>query len=164
MLWLFSCGEIIPSSYTVPLTTPELVVNYKTFVWSDDEVYMIWFSLFTFFWVCAFLMACTEYVQIVAVSSWYFSQNADTRGNYSICRGFWWIFRYNMGSLMFGSFLIACIWIIRIIFEYIDKKMKASVDTDSQMAAPLKCISKCCRCYLDCCHRFVKYINKNAYC
>jgi hypothetical protein len=69
-----------------------------------------------------------------------------------------------MGSLMFGSFLIALIWMIRIVFEYIDKKMKSAFASEGEVAAPIKCFMSCCRCCLDCCHRFVKYINKNAYC
>lgn len=28
----------------------------------------------------------------------------------------------------------------------------------------VKCITTCCRCYLDCFHRFVKFLNDNAYC
>ena len=72
------------------------------------------------------------------------------------------MFRYNLGSLAFGSFLIAVVVIIRLIFEYIDAKMK-STGADQANAA-LKCLMKCVRCCLDCCHRFVKYINKNAYC
>lgn len=31
-------------------------------------------------------------------------------------------------------------------------------------AAPVKFCLNCIRCCLDCCHRFVKYINENAYC
>jgi len=71
--------------------------------------------------------------------------------------------RYNLGSLAFGSFLIAVVTVIRLIFEYIDAKMKG-VGENGVMAAPVKCLMKCVRCCLDCCHRFVKYINKNAYC
>lgn len=72
--------------------------------------------------------------------------------------------RYNLGSLAFGSFLIAVVVIIRLIFEYIDAKMKGVGEGGAVMAAPVKCLMKCVRCCLDCCHRFVKYINKNAYC
>merc|ERR1712166_1567894 len=78
-------------------------------------------------------------------------------------RGYWWMFRYNLGSLAFGSFLIALVIVIRLIFEYIDKKMQGAGDA-GVMAAPVKCLMGCIRCCLDCCHRFVKYINKNAYC
>jgi hypothetical protein len=39
-------------------------------------------------------------------------------------RGYWWLIRYNLGSVLFGSFLIAVVWMIRVVFEYIEKKMK----------------------------------------
>jgi len=32
------------------------------------------------------------------------------------------------------------------------------------MAPALACLLKGIRCCLDCCHRFIKYVNKNAYC
>lgn len=69
MVWLFSCGEIKNESFNG--------IQYKNFEWSDHEKMLVYFSLFCFFWICAFIMAATEYVQIVAVASWYFSQSAD---------------------------------------------------------------------------------------
>jgi len=76
-----------------------------------------------------------------------------------LIRGFWWAFRYNFGSLAFGSFLLAIIWTIRVVFEYVDKKLKNFSDNN----AAAKCISNMVRCCLDCCHRFIKFINTNAY-
>lgn len=64
---------------------------------------------------------------------------------------------------MFGSFIIALVWIVRVIFEYIDRKVRNSAGPN-QMNRVAVAVMNCCRCYLDCCHRFVKYINKNAYC
>jgi len=40
-------------------------------------------------------------------------------------KGLWWAFRYNLGSLAFGSMLLAIVWMIRVIFEYLDKKLKS---------------------------------------
>jgi hypothetical protein len=57
------------------------------------------------------------------VCSWYFTENSDRRGDFSITRGYWWLIRYNIGSVLFGSFLIALVTLIRVIFEYIQKKM-----------------------------------------
>ena len=81
------------------------------------------------------------------------------RGNLALGKGAWWAFRYNFGSLAFGSFLLAIIWTIRIVFEYVNKKIK---DLNGDNAA-VKCISNAIRCCLDCCHRFVKFLNENAY-
>lgn len=122
----------------------------------------MWATLFYFFWISAFLVAASQYVLIVAVASWYFTENSDRRGDFSILRGYWWLWRYNVGSVLFGSFIIAVVCLIRAVFEYIDQKMK-SVNADAGVTA-VKYIMSCIRCCLDCCHRFVKYVNENAYC
>ena len=74
-------------------------------------------------------------------------------------KGLWWSFRYNFGSLALGSLILAIVWIVRVAFEYIDKKMKSLVG-NNQLAS---CISNAIRCCLDCCHRFIKFLNTNAY-
>lgn len=38
-------------------------------------------------------------------------------------KGVKWMFRYNFGSLAFGSFLLALVWFIIIVFEYLNKKL-----------------------------------------
>ena len=77
-------------------------------------------------------------------------------------RGYWWLWRYNAGSILFGSLLIAIVLMIRLVFEYIEQKMK-SVNADAGVPV-VKYLMMVVRCCLDCCHRFVKYINENAYC
>lgn len=114
-----------------------------------------------FLWVTAFILASTKYVIIVACASWYFTSNKNHSGDFGIFRGYKWLWRYNVGSVLFGAFVITVMWIIRIIFEYIDRKIKQSGGGNAPGVATLM---KVCRCCLDCCHRFVKYINENAYC
>lgn len=80
----------------------------------------MWFSAFFYLWICAFLMAATSYVLIVGVANWYFK--AERKDEFSTLTGVWWLFRYNLGSVLFGSFLIALIEYIRLIFEYVNKK------------------------------------------
>ena len=63
LLWILSTGEIVAEAYVIdPLVVDPISYPYKSFKWSENEEYMIWFALFSFFWVCAFLIACTEYV------------------------------------------------------------------------------------------------------
>jgi len=119
-------------------------------------------SLFYFLWITAFILAATQFVQVCAVASWYFTENAAHRGDFSLSRGYWWLWRYNLGSVLFGSFLLALIWFIRIIFEYIAKKLQR--DGDDPMAQAVKCVVCVVRCCLDCFNRFIKYLNATAYC
>lgn len=116
LLYLMTVGKVTEVSETYYGVN---VYSYFKFEWSTEEKYYIWFSLFYFFWVAALLVAATQYIIIVAVASWYFTQSDDKGGDFSLCRGLWWTLRYNLGSLMFGSFLMAVVWMIRTIFEYI---------------------------------------------
>jgi len=130
LLWLLSCGKI----EVVTVDILSIVYSYSTYSYTDEQKYFIYGSIFFFFWVTAFLIAAADYVLIVAVASWYFTENTDKRGNFSILKGYWWTARYNLGSLLFGSFIIAVVWTIRIIFEYIERKMKQN---NGQMAPAL---------------------------
>lgn len=70
------------------------------------------------FWIAELIAAIFHYALIVGVCTWYFTSTADSRGRFSLLRGFWWSIRYNLGSLALGSFILALIWMIRIVFEY----------------------------------------------
>lgn len=98
----------------------------------------MWASLFYFLWVTAFSLAATQFVLIVAVASWYFTSNSDRRGDFSIMRGYYWLWRYNLGSILIGSFLIALIWFIRIVFEYVNQKLQNG--GDNALASAAKCV------------------------
>jgi Plasma-membrane choline transporter len=55
---------------------------------------------------------------------WYFGQGgaADDKARFAVCKGFKWVFRYHMGSVAFGSLIIAIVQMIKIAFEYIRRK------------------------------------------
>lgn len=106
-----------------------------------------------------FLQALFNYVMIVAVCTWYFSSSNDTSGNFSLWTGFKWSLTYNLGSLALGSLVLAIIWIFRVIFEYIDNKLSGA----KEQSSVIQYVSMCCRCFLDCFHRFIKFLNTNAY-
>ena len=120
---------------------------------------MLFLQAFVFFWVFELIQAIFNYILIVGVCTWYFTSNQDVRGEFSLCKGMEWAFVYNFGSLAFGSFVLAVIWIIRITLELIDRQMKEAKENNQVVAA----ISACVRCCMDCFHRFVKFLNENAY-
>lgn len=48
-----------------------------------------------------------------------------------------------------------------IVFEYLNKKLTGG---DNNNPNPVtKCVTWGCRCCLECCHRFIKFLNKNAF-
>ena len=94
-----------------------------------------------------------------AAALWYFTSTSDANGSGSICKGMWWIIRYHLGTIAFGSFLIALVQLIRIIFEYYREKLEKA----NKENAVVKCLLWTTSCCLDCLERFIKFISKNAY-
>lgn len=137
----------------------------KDIVWSSATTYQFWFMCFGGLWVIAFIMAMNEFVTIVAAITWYYSDKTipdddGIAGDSDVSVGMKWAVRYHGGTLAFGSFIMALVWVIRIVFEYIAKKME---DAGAGENGFTKCLISCIRCCLACFERFVRYINRNAY-
>lgn len=155
MIGVASIGEI---------TVDSITLQQKDIVWTEMTTWAIWYMVFGFLWLVCFLIACNEFVVIVSAITWYYSDKTipdddGIPGDSDVRYGFWWSIRYHMGSLAFGSFLIALVWIIRAIFEYVGEKM---IDASGNNGCT-KCMVSCIRCCLDCFDRFIRYINRNAY-
>lgn len=125
---------------------------------------MLWVMLFGIFWFLAFIVACNEFVVTVATCTWYFSRKDKSDvdgipGDSSVWKGYWWSVRYHAGSLAFGSFLLAIIWFIRALFEYVGNKMMNATGDNGCT----RCLVGCIKCILACFDRFIRFITLNAY-
>ena len=154
-VYLFCVGTITPvlledGTYT------------RTIEWTDLTEYLNYFFFFGFLWVLALVLACNFFVIASCVCHWYFTSSSDTRGNISITQGIWWAVRYHLGSLAFGSFILAVVWLIRIIFEYVAAQLKKA-EGNNPAGMFIKCMVCCCRCCLSCVNRFIKFLSENAY-
>lgn len=153
-VWVVNFSYLVS---TGDIKQPKKGSQLKEITLEPNAKKMAWFQVFMFFWVFEFIQAMFNFVIIVAVCTWYFSSTNDTRGDFSLSSGFWWAIRYNGGSLALGSFILAIIWMIRVLFEYVDSTLKRS---ESEAA---KFVTNCIRYCLDCFHRFIKFLNDNAY-
>jgi hypothetical protein len=126
---------------------------------------MLWIMIFGYFWIMAFILSCNEFVVVVSAATWYFSDkdkpdDDGIPGDAEVMKGFWWIPRYHFGSLAMGSLLIAIVWMIRFVFEYVAKKMQSAGAGDNGFT---KCLLNSIRCCLDCFDRLMRYLTRNAY-
>lgn len=115
-------------------------------------------------WISTFVVACNEFTVICSAASWYFSRkdipdDDGIPGDSEVMKGFYWTYRYNMGTLALGSFILTIVWLIRSIFEYIGEKIKEASGGNKCV----ECLLCCIRCCLDCFDRFIRYLNRNAY-
>lgn len=157
LVWVFLAVFIMSVGDVKPREAPFQFAT--TVVWSDQTRYIFLYHLFGGLWVNAFLIGCFQFIIAAACAIWYFSFKSDTGGKGSICMGIKWILIYHLGSIAFGSFIIAVVQFIRLIFEYYRKKIQAA-NKDNPVIKFLLC---CTSYLLACLERCVKFISKNAY-
>mmetsp|Transcript_46762 Transcript_46762/g.109466 ORF Transcript_46762/g.109466 Transcript_46762/m.109466 type:complete len:925 (+) Transcript_46762:104-2878(+) len=114
-------------------------------------------SFFVFLWNNALNIAIGQCLIAGAVGVWFFTPNADKGSRRVIAQSTWNVFRYHLGSLAFGSFIIAVIQFIRYLMKYYEKQAKAAKNRVLVMV--LKVMQCCIWCFEKC----VKFLNKNAY-
>lgn len=157
-MWVLSSGEISASSATIGGQKVSGVS--RTFKYTKEEIYMILYYCFGYFWTMELCSAFGQFAISYAVVLWYYTPLEDNKKNSpsaplvrGICRGL----RYHLGTLAFGAFLIAVCRLIKLILTYLTKQAEAS----GNKAAAL--IGKILLCCVDCFERFLKFVNKNAY-
>ncbi len=64
---------------------------------------------------------------------------------------------YHLGTVAFGSLIIAIIRMIRTVLSYVESKLKMY---NNDLTKCLLCVCQCC---LWCLEKFMRFINRNAY-
>ncbi|XP_043225638.1 choline transporter-like protein 4 isoform X2 [Amphibalanus amphitrite] len=130
--------------------------GYKKF---DCIPYIHFYNLFCLLWVLFFASAMGEMILAGAFAAWYWtfdkSKNLPTT---PLLDSAGRTLRYHIGTLAFGSLIIAIVRLIRLILDYIQKK--AQKYPGSEVVKAILC---CCKCCMWCLEKFLKFINRNAY-
>ncbi|CAG0879319.1 unnamed protein product [Cyprideis torosa] len=112
------------------------------------------YHIFLFFWVTQFIIACQHVVVAGAIATWYFTRDKNKLG-WPVIASFYRLVRFHLGSVAFGSLIIAIIQFIR----YLLKKVKNRVGSGNALG----CLVKCCDCCMGCFERIIKFISRHAY-
>lgn len=125
---------------------------------------MIWYFVFALCWCLSFIICIQQYMIAATVCQWYYSgqgeEMADSPYTTSVYRSFKWGMWYNCGSVAFGSFVIALVTFIRIVFEYIIYQYEKVGNKENPVYKAVKCYI---RYILWCLDKYVKMISKNAF-
>ncbi|KAI0213013.1 Choline transporter-like protein 4 [Lamellibrachia satsuma] len=116
------------------------------------------YQLFMLFWMMNFIEALGQVTLAGAFASYYwtFNKPGDVPFHY-LGGALYRALRYHIGSIAFGSLIIAIIQIFRVILQYVEKRVKSF---DNAVA---KFILKCLKCCFWCLEKFVRFLSKNAY-
>lgn len=136
---------------------PNCRITYK---WNDKLMYAFIYHFFGLLWTNQFIVGYTLVTIAGAISNYYWSRGDSSQmPTFPVLTALKNTTVYHMGSVAFGSFIIAVIQLIRFLLEYLDRKTK-ELQAANKCAAWALC---CCKCCMWCLEKIVAFINRNAY-
>ena len=140
------------------------------------------YHFFGYLWITQFIIAVEQTTIAGAIASWYWVLDKKQIPSFPVLSSLKRVIRYHLGSMAFGSLIIAIIKFIRAVLAWLQRRLKGNfflfkifeyvfqyfnnnnINTllGAQLAPLiflLKCLSYCFAIY----ERFMKSINKNAY-
>lgn len=154
MVWAVLVAVYLYASGTIEKNTDTGTISIT---WDETLQYMSLYHLFGIFWTTQFIAGFGVMITAGAIAAYYWQRDDMPRN--PIRKSMYRATRYHLGSIAFGSFIVAVVQFVRAIMEYVDKKTKKA-----QAANPIvkffMCCIKYCLWYLE---KVLKYINRNAY-
>jgi choline transporter-like protein 2/4/5 len=133
--------------------------QFQSFSSSNMSAYMSMIHLFGFLWTNQVIQAISMCTIAGAVNKFYWARDKTQMSGRPILIGLYNALRYHIGSLIFGSLIVAIVQFIRVILAYIDHKTQGLQESNILIKIGMKCV-QCC---LWCMEKCLKYISKSAY-
>ncbi|KAL3684879.1 hypothetical protein R1sor_002901 [Riccia sorocarpa] len=170
LLYLASAGEITQNVCNNGCCAYDLLAGNVTcggccgyeFHHTKNIGWSIFYHIFGGFWTAAFISACSLTVIAGAISSYYWVRGESALlATFPVLSSTKRLLRYSLGSMAIGSFLVACIQMVRFILEFIRKQIKLAEAAPGGCCITILCC--CAQCCLGCIEWTLKFINRNAY-
>lgn len=116
MIWLVSAAPFIANG--------DIFTSIQDF--RDLSLVRFYYFVFATLWSNALLQGITTFVIASSCCMWYYSHGPGHDLHLPVLRSFWRSVRYHLGSLAFGSFLLAVVQFIQFVFEIIKKQVENS--------------------------------------
>ena len=123
--------------YTCIETNIQASCQFYRYGQTTEGLYMQIYNLFGFFWGLFFIEALDQMVLAGAFASWYWVLNKKDVPKMPLMSSFYRTFRYHIGTLAFGSLIIAIIRMIRVMIEYIEDKLKQHHQDNPLVKVPI---------------------------
>lgn len=160
-IWL---GIILLTGYFIVimmlLLSPKMPIAVPLINQSYDSVYVAYgldgYHVFGYLWTYFFLIGVNQVTLAGAFATWYWSLDKRALPRLPVLKSFGRTIRYHLGSVAFGSLLLALVaWLQVLLLVF--RRMQAAKNPIIQW------VLCCCLCFLKCIQFILKFINKNAY-
>lgn len=134
---------------------------------SNVRNYLLIYHFFGFLWTAQFIMGFGIMVVAGMVSKWYFTRDKsdDKKGqddglpNFPLKEAVYRTARFHMGSIAFGSAIIALVQLARAMLAYLSKNAE-ELKKKNKVLKAVFCILACC---LWCFEKILKFVTSYAY-
>jgi len=135
------------------------------------NTFLTGFHIFCFLWTNHFIQGIIIMIVAGAVADWYWTRPSgpDPEKAYKggdgksfkwpLLRSIHRTFRYHLGSIAFGSFLVAVVQFLRVVLEYIKNQTKGWAERNKCYQIMLKVVTILLWCFEKC----IKFITRNAF-
>jgi len=114
-------------------------------------------NVFGLFWALFFCSSFSELVLARVFSHWYWKRGVKKFPSVPVLRAVFYTIAYHLGTVAFGSLVIAVIRMIRLVLDYVEKKCRK---LNNEIGRCVLCFCKAC---LWCLEKFMRFINRNAF-
>jgi len=136
---------------------PEASCQFVKYIKSRDFSLLQAMNVFGLYWGLFFCSSFSQLVLAAVFSHWYWRRGNDRLPSWPLGRAIGITTVFHLGTVAFGSLIIAFIKFIRIVLEYVEKKSKK---LNNEVG---KCILCCCKSCLWCLQKVMCFINRNAF-
>jgi len=156
-------SNILPAASNATGNSTGSFAGVTAFEDMDTKNYLLMYHFFGFLWTNQFFQGIGIMTIAGSISQWYFDngdQDPDTTsGNKNVPQALYRTLRYHLGSVAFGSLIIAIVQFLRACLMYLDNQTKGLQQSNFALKVAMKIVACCLWCLEKC----MKYISKNAY-
>lgn len=138
-------------------TTEGIKCLFQSYGLKDNLFSAHAYNIFGLFWGLFFAVGVGQVSLAGAFSAYYWTHDKKNIPTFAVAIGLYRCMRFHLGSVAFGSLLIATVRFIRVMLEYVDQQFKKY---DNKFTRCLMWCLKCCFWILE---NILKFISKNAY-
>jgi len=136
---------------------PGAMCQFVKYTRSKDYSLLQVVNVFGLYWGLFFCSSFSELVLAGVFSHWYWKRGTKRLPSWPVTRAVFYTVIFHLGTVAFGSLVIAIIRMIRLALEYVEKKCKKF---NNEIG---RCILCCCKSCLWCLEKFMQFINRNAF-
>jgi hypothetical protein len=156
MALLATSGTVIMAEFHEDLNEGLSKVGKQYYSSRTLQYFQVYYT-FGFLWVYNWIIAIGQCTIAGAIACWYWARDKKALPSFPVMKSLGRTFRYHLGSLAFGSLIIAIVQLIRLILVELQRRVKG---TGNKWAEYLLCCLQCC---FRCIEKILKMLTKNAY-